>query len=81
MTTDIKTLTMIAPATKENIAKAEHFRPDACIYAVSHDGAEDIWLILTGDEDKKRFLLFFEADERSLDILKSSNMVAFSKKA
>ena len=77
---DIKSLTMIAPATQENIAKAEHFEPDARVYAISSEAAENIWLALTGDKDEDRVLIFFESDERSLDLLKSVNPYAFSKK-
>ena len=80
LSADIKSLTMIAPATQENIAKAEHFEPDARVYAISSEAAENIWLALTGDKDEDRVLIFFESDERSLDLLKSVNPYAFSKK-
>ena len=77
---DIKSLIMIAPATQENIAKAEHLEAEERVISVSSEKAENIWLVLTGDKDEKRVLVFFEADERSLAILKSVNPYAFSKR-
>ncbi len=69
----------IAPATDVNIKKCEHFSPAHRIIAVSTESAENIWLAVSGDKDKKTSLIFFEADERSLGILKSSNPISFSK--
>lgn len=77
---DIKDLLMIAPATEEYIAKAEHFEPEARIVAVSSEDAENIWLTVTGGEDQRRVLIFFEADERSLGLLKSANPLAFIRR-
>ena len=77
---DIKSLIMIAQATQENIEKAERLDAEARVLAVSSEGAENIWLVLTGDKDEKRTMVFFEADERSLSILKSVNPHVFSKK-
>ena len=77
---DIKSLLMVAPATKENIDKAERLEAEDRIIAVSSEAAENIWLALTGDKDERRLLVFFEADERSLSILKAVNPYAFSKR-
>ena len=76
---DIKSLIMIVPATKENIARAEHLEAEGRVIAVSSESADNIWLVLTGDKNEKRVIIFFEADERSLAILKSTNPYAFSK--
>jgi len=76
---DIKSLVMVAPATQENIDKAERLEAEERVIAVSSESAENIWLALTGDKDEKRVLVFFDADERSLGILKSLNPYAFSK--
>lgn len=77
--TDIKDLLIIAPATEQNIARAEHFEIEDRVIAVSDETAEDIWLTVTGGKDERRILIFFEADDRSLGILKSTNPHAFSK--
>ncbi len=78
--TDVKDLIMIAPATDEYIAKAEHFGIDTRIIAVSSENAENIWLVVTGGDDEKCVLIFFEADERSLQILKNLNPISFIRK-
>lgn len=75
--TDVKDLLIIAPATEEYIAKAEHFDVEMRIIAVSSENADDIWLAVTGGEDERRVLIFFEADERSLHMLKSINPISF----
>ncbi len=77
---DIKQLMIIAPATDENIKRAEGFEIEERVIAVSGDGAENIWLTVTGGKDEKRVLVFFEADDRALSILKSANSFVFSKK-
>ena len=77
---EMKDLLIIAPANDEYIKKAEHFEIEERVIAVSSDKAEDIWLTVTGGKDEKRVLVFFEADERALSILKSSNSFVFVKK-
>ena len=76
---DIKDLLIIAPATDENIAKANRFEPEETLLAVSADNAKDIWLTVTGGKEEKRVIIFFEADERALSILKKTNQFAFVK--
>ena len=78
-TAEIKKLAMIAPATEAYIAKSEHFSPQKRIIAVSSESADNIWLAVTGDDSKKREIVFFEADECSLAILKSINPSAYIK--
>ena len=78
--TEIKDLLIIAPATEENIARAEHFEIDDRLIAVSDPSADNIWLAVTGGKDERRIMIFFEADERSLGMLRSSNPHAFVKK-
>ena len=77
--TEIKDLLIIAPATEEYIARAERFDIDSRVIAVSHESADNIWLTVTGGKDELRILIFFEADERSLAMLKASNPLAFAK--
>ena len=78
--TDIKDLLIIAPATDEYIAKAEHYDIEKRVVAVSSENEEDIWLAVTGGDDERRVLIFFEADERSLTMLKSLNPISFIRK-
>ena len=42
--------------------------------------AENIWLLVTGEENEPRILIFMEADDRALSILKSNAPFAFTKK-
>ena len=77
---DVKDLLMITPATEEYIAKAEHYDIDKRIRAVSSENADDIWLTVTGGEDEPRVLIFFEADERSLNMLRNANPISFIRK-
>ena len=77
---DVKELLMIAPATEEYIAKAEHYDIDLRVIAVSSENADNIWLAVTGGEDERRALIFFEADERSLHMLKTANPISFIRK-
>ena len=79
--TEIKDLLIIAPATEENIARAERFETEKRIVAVSDESADEIWLVVTGGQDERRVMIFFEADERSLAMLKSLNPHVFIKKA
>ena len=76
---DIKDLLIIAPADEENIAKANRFEPEETIVALSSADVKDIWLTVTGGKDEKRVLIFFEADDRALSVLKKSNHFAFVK--
>ena len=80
LSTEIKDLLIIAPANEENIHKANRFEPEETLMAISSESADDIWLTVTGGKDEKRVLIFFEADERSLDMLKKANHFAFVKK-
>lgn len=77
---NLKNLVFISPATKESIEKAEKFEPSARVIAVSSEYAESIWLLVTGDENEPRNIIFIEADERALAILKSNAPSVFPKK-
>ena len=81
ISTEMKDLLIIAPADDENVQRASRFEPEETIMAVSSEDADGIWLAVTGGKDEKRVLIFFEADERSLDMLKKANLFAFVKKA
>ena len=78
---NLNKLTLIASATDENIQKAENLQPESRIISVSSEYADDIWLLVTGEENEPRILIFIEADDRALAILKMNAPFAFTKKA
>ena len=77
---NLQKLALIASATEENIQKAERLKPERRIIAISSEYAENIHLLVTGEENEERILIFIEADERALNILKSNAPFAFTKK-
>lgn len=75
-------LLLISQATDEIIQNADmRFKPESRVSAVSSEYAENIWLLVTGEENEPTVFIFIEADERILSILKSSAPFAFSKKS
>ena len=78
--TNMQKLLFIAPATDETIKQSERYEPEKRLIAVSSEYADNIWLLVTGEEDETRLLIFIEADERALSILKSSAPHIFPKK-
>jgi hypothetical protein len=77
LSADIKEMLLIAPATEEYIGRAHHLDPKDIIYATSSKDAENVWLFVSGGEDKPRILVFFEADERALSMLRLGNPSVF----
>lgn len=77
---DISKLLLVSSVTDETVASAEKLNPEKRIIAVSNEYADNIWLLVTGEEDEPRALIFIEADERSLAILKTYAPYAFNKK-
>ena len=78
--TNMQKLLYIAPATNETINQAERYEPEKRLISVSSEYADNIWLLVTGEEDETRLMIFIEADERALSILKSSAPHIFPKK-
>ena len=78
--TNMQKLLYIAPATDETINQAERYEPEKRLISVSSEYADNIWLLVTGEEDETRLMIFIEADERALSILKSSAPHIFPKK-
>ena len=81
LSAELKELLLIAPATDEYVKKAMHFEPKDIFFAVSSKNAENIWILVTGGKDEPRYLVYFEADERSLAMLRQANPTVFVKKA
>jgi hypothetical protein len=73
-------LLLVAPATEEYISRAEHMDIDKRHLALSSANSENMWLLVTGGKDMPRNLVFFEADERMLAILRQANPSVFVKK-
>lgn len=80
LSTDVKELLLVAPAVEEYINKAEHFGLSKKIDAVSGPSAENVWILVTGGKDEPRVLVYFEADERMLSILKAASPSVFVRK-
>ena len=78
---DMTKLVLVCPATEENIQKADNLKPERKIISVSSEYASDIYLLVTGEENEPRILVFIEADERALTILKGCAPLVFSKKS
>lgn len=78
---DMPKLALICPASDEGIQRAEHLKPERRIISVSSEYASDIYLLVTGEENEPRILIFIEADERALTILKGCAPFVFSKKS
>ena len=73
-------LLLVAPATEEYRSRAEHMEIDKKHLALSSAKAENMWLLVTGGKDMPRNLVFFEADDRMLTILRQANPSVFVKK-
>ena len=79
LSADLKELLIVAPASEEYVNKAEHFGIDKRIDATS-PSSEEVWLLVTGGKDEPKTLVFFEADERMLGILKAASPSVFIRK-
>jgi hypothetical protein len=73
-------LLLVAPATEEYISRAEHMDIDKRHLALSSANSENMWLLVTGGKDMPRNLVFFEADDRMLALLRQANPSVFVKK-
>ncbi len=80
LSADVKEFLLIAPATDEYVNKANHFEPKETFWAISSRDAGNVWIFVTGGKDEPRNLVFFEADERSLAMLRQANPSVFVKK-
>ena len=74
---ELHDLLLVAPATEEYISRAEHMEITKKHLALSSASAENMWLLVTGGKDMPRELVFFEADERMLALLKAANPSVF----
>ena len=79
LSAETKELLLIAPATEEYISKAKHFEIDKEVNATSAE-SDDSWILVTGGKDEPRILVYFEADERLLGMLRAANPSVFVRK-
>ena len=70
---DLKHATLIAPRTDEHLEKANAMNPHEIVWAVSSPKAKDLWMIVYPINEKENSLLFFEADERAIALLRREN--------
>ena len=76
----IQKFSSVFQATELNQSKVEAFAPANTIYAVSEATAENIWVALWEDaESGKRQALYFEPNEKAIQILKYYNASAMAK--
>lgn len=80
ISTELRELLLVAPASEEYLKKAEHFELDKRINAVSSDGSDNEWILVTGGKDEPRILVRFEADDRLLSLLRAANPGVFVRK-
>ena len=78
---DISKCLIICPATEDAIKKAEKFEPKKRFVAVSNESAEDIWMILSNDDEDLKNLIFIESDTRIYSILKTAAPHITAKKS
>ncbi len=70
---DLKQAILIAPRTEETLAQADRMKLDSVLWAVSSPKAENIWMIVYPHGEKSSALLFFEADEEAIRLLRREN--------
>ena len=64
---------LIAPYTEDYAARAEALSPTEILWATSAPDAPNIWMLVWDADKEERLLLFFEADERSVRLLRQYN--------
>lgn len=70
---DIKHATLIAPRTEEFLEKANAMNPQEIVWAVSSPKSDALWMIVYPINERENALLFFEADERAIALLRKEN--------
>ena len=78
---DVSKCLIIAPATEDTIKKAEKFEPKKRFIAVSNESAEDIWILLSNDDNDWKNIIFIESDSRIYSIFKTVAPHITTKKA
>ena len=77
---EISDALLIAPATEENLDSLERHEIEKTAYAVSKLDAENIWFALFSvKEGKSKMCVYFEADERMINLFRQYNARATSR--
>lgn len=76
---NLKQATLIAPRTEEFLAQTDRMSLSSILWAISSPKAENIWMIVYPCGEKNSSVLFFEADEELLRILRRENLRATAK--
>ena len=76
----IRQMDQILPYEEEYVAKIEAYGADRTLFAASHTDAPQLYAALWKDEDGKKTILCFEANERALKILRFYNASALTRK-
>ncbi len=76
----LRDLGAVFPCNEENLPRINAFGATERIFAASSPNAEDLHAALWEDPDtKKRCVLYFEANEKAIKIIKYYNMASFAK--
>lgn len=70
---DVKHALLIAPRNEEYLEKANTMNPQEIVWAVSSPKSDALWMIVYPINEKENALLFFEADDLSLALLRKEN--------
>ena len=70
---DLKQALLIAPHNEEYLAQADRMNLNGVVWATSSPKAENVWMIVYPHGEKSISVLFFEADEDILKILRREN--------
>ena len=72
----IKDMTLVAPFEGDFIAQAERYSPERTVDFTSDLQKPEVYFALYETEDKRRGILYFEATEQALRILRYYNSQA-----
>ncbi|MBQ8345747.1 MAG: hypothetical protein IJY42_05740, partial [Clostridia bacterium] len=70
---DMKHTLMTAPATEEFLPMARRLSPEREIDVLSSPQAENVYMTVFETEEEERVMVRFEADEKTLSIMKRAN--------
>ena len=71
---ELKDALLIAPYTEGSMERAERLSPEETVMAISSADSDTIWLLVYEEDEKEtRVLLFFEADDTTIRLLRRNN--------
>lgn len=76
----LRELAAVFPCAETNLSRVESFGAETTIFAASSSEAPNLYVALWQDKESgKRTVLYFEANEKAIKIMKYYNMAAFAK--